>query len=48
MLAHRIVGRAFLPEGPRFATLDAYDDDGAGPLALSFTTALHIRKLVQW
>ncbi len=36
-LAHRIVGRAFLPEGPRFATLDVYADaDGAGPLAWAF------------
>ena len=35
-LAHRIVGRGFLPEGPRFATLDAYDDDGSGPLAWAF------------
>ena len=36
-LAHRIVGRQFLPEGPRFATLDVYDDaDGAGPLAWAF------------
>jgi len=36
-LAHRIVGRGFLPEGPRFATLDAYDDDdGGGPLAWAF------------
>jgi len=40
-LAHRIAGRAFLPEGPRFATLDAYidpgDPDGEGdPLAWAF------------
>ena len=36
-LAHRIVGRQFLPEGPRFAALDVYDDaDGAGPLAWAF------------
>ena len=35
-LAHRITGRDFLPEGPRFATLDAYDDDGSGPLAWAF------------
>jgi hypothetical protein len=45
-LAHRIVGRAFLPEGPRFASLDVYDalygdpdgDEGAGgdPLAWAF------------
>ncbi len=32
-LALRIVGRAFLPEGPRFASLDAGDDD---PLAWAF------------
>ena len=25
-LAHRIAGRAFLPEGPRFHSLDAYED----------------------
>ncbi len=37
-LAHRIVGRSFLPEGARFATLDVYDDDGegSGPLAWAF------------
>jgi hypothetical protein len=45
-LAHRIAGRGFLPEGPRFAVLDAYappdaDDDGDGgdhgdPLAWAF------------
>ena len=29
-LSHRIAGRGFLPEGPRFASLDAYDDDGSG------------------
>jgi hypothetical protein len=30
-LAHRINGRAFLPEGPRFHSLDAYDNpDGPG------------------
>ncbi len=27
-LSHRIAGRGFLPEGPRFATLDAYGDEG--------------------
>jgi radical SAM superfamily enzyme YgiQ (UPF0313 family) len=32
-LALRIVGRAFLPEGPRFASLDGPDDD---PLAWAF------------
>ena len=36
-LSHRIAGRGFLPEGPRFAALDAYDDDGSGdPLAWAF------------
>jgi radical SAM superfamily enzyme YgiQ (UPF0313 family) len=36
-LAHRIAGRNFLPEGPRFAALDAYvDDDGGDPLAWAF------------
>jgi radical SAM superfamily enzyme YgiQ (UPF0313 family) len=36
-LAHRIGGRAFLPEGPRFASLDAYvDDEGGDPMAWAF------------
>ena len=40
-LAHRIAARGLLPEGPRFATLDAYVDvdqrDGGGdPLAWAF------------
>jgi Radical SAM superfamily len=36
-LSHRISGRGFLPEGPRFASLDAYEDDGSGdPLAWAF------------
>jgi radical SAM superfamily enzyme YgiQ (UPF0313 family) len=40
-LAHRICGRAFLPEGPRFRSLDVYvdpdDEDGGGdPLAWAF------------
>ena len=36
-LSHRIAGRGFLPEGPRFASLDAYADDGSGdPLAWAF------------
>ena len=37
-LAHRIVTRRFLPEGPRFAALDVYvDTDGSGdPLAWAF------------
>ncbi len=37
-LAHRITSRAFLPEGPRFAPLDAYEAsaDGGDPLAWAF------------
>jgi len=36
-LMHRIAGRAFLPEGPRFASLDAYvADDGEDPMAWAF------------
>jgi hypothetical protein len=36
-LAHRIAGRAWLPEGPRFAALDVYEDDGSGdPLGWAF------------
>jgi len=36
-IGHRISGRHFLPEGPRFAPLDAYiDDDGGDPLAWAF------------
>ncbi|NBT93394.1 MAG: radical SAM protein, partial [Betaproteobacteria bacterium] len=36
-LSHRIAGRGFLPEGPRFAALDAYgDDDAPDPLAWAF------------
>jgi hypothetical protein len=36
-LAHRIAGRGFLPEGPRFDALDAYEDpDGGDPLAWAF------------
>jgi radical SAM superfamily enzyme YgiQ (UPF0313 family) len=39
-LAHRIASRAFLPEGERFATLEAYVDpdepDGGDPLAWAF------------
>lgn len=36
-LAHRIAGRGFLPEGPRFAALDAYvAEDGTDPLAWAF------------
>ncbi len=36
-LSHRIASRGFLPEGPRFSVLDAYEDDDAGdPLAWAF------------
>lgn len=36
-LAHRINTRQFLPEGPRFSSLDVYvDDDGGDPLAWAF------------
>jgi hypothetical protein len=36
-LAHRIASRGFLPEGPRFASLDAYADDETGdPLGWAF------------
>ncbi len=36
-IAHRISSRSFLPEGPRFASLDIYvDDDGGDPLAWAF------------
>ena len=36
-LAQRICGRAFLPEGPRFASLDNYvDPEGGDPLAWAF------------
>jgi radical SAM superfamily enzyme YgiQ (UPF0313 family) len=36
-LNHRIAGRGYLPEGPRFAALDVYEDDGSGdPLAWAF------------
>ena len=36
-LSHRINSRDFLPEGPRFFSLDAYDDeDSADPLAWAF------------
>lgn len=44
-LAHRIVGRNFLPEGPRFALLDVYvDDEGGDPLGWAFgALGLHDR-----
>ncbi len=35
-LCHRIAGRGFLPEGPRFAALDVYEDDSGDPLAWAF------------
>ena len=36
-LSHRIAGRGFLPEGPRFASLDVFDDgEGGDPLAWAF------------
>ncbi|TJZ77677.1 radical SAM protein [Chitiniphilus eburneus] len=39
-LGHRICGRNFLPEGPRFASLEVYvdpdDPDGGDPLAWAF------------
>ena len=36
-IGHRICGRNFLPEGPRFASLDEYiDDDGGDPLSWAF------------
>ncbi|HQX52972.1 MAG TPA: radical SAM protein [Planctomycetaceae bacterium] len=38
-LAHRIVSRTFLPEGPRFDALDVYEsdeDEGGDPLAWAF------------
>ncbi|MEY4695507.1 MAG: hypothetical protein RLZZ95_1956, partial [Pseudomonadota bacterium] len=36
-LSHRIASRGFLPEGPRFAALDAYDDEGTGdPIGWAF------------
>ena len=36
-LCHRISGRGFLPEGPRFAALDVYGDaEAADPLAWAF------------
>ena len=38
-LSHRIAGRGFLPEGPRFAALDVYGDgDAPDPLAWAFGT----------
>jgi len=38
-LAHRIATRSYLPEGPRFASLEVFvDDDGGDPLAWAFGT----------
>lgn len=44
-LAHRIAGRHYLPEGPRFASLDVYiDEDGRDPLGWAFgALGLHDR-----
>ncbi|MBN9367711.1 MAG: radical SAM protein [Comamonadaceae bacterium] len=44
-LAHRIAGRQYLPEGPRFASLDVYvDDEGGDPLGWAFgALGLHDR-----
>jgi radical SAM superfamily enzyme YgiQ (UPF0313 family) len=44
-VGHRICGRAFLPEGPRFASLDIYtSEDGEDPLAWAFgALGLHDR-----
>ncbi len=44
-LAHRIAGRNYLPEGPRFASLDVYvDDEGGDPLSWAFgALGLHDR-----
>jgi len=36
-MAHRIAARGLVPEGPRFASLDVYEDDGSGdPLGWAF------------
>ncbi|MFO0510820.1 MAG: radical SAM protein, partial [Gammaproteobacteria bacterium] len=35
-LSHRIVGRRWLPEGPRFAALEAYAPQGDDPLGWAF------------
>lgn len=35
-LAHRICSRTFLPEGPRFSSLDAYESDEGDPLGWAF------------
>jgi len=35
-LSHRINSRSFLPEGPRFDSLEVYDDEGGDALAWAF------------
>ena len=41
-LAHRIASRGLLPEGPRFAALEAYDDEDSGdPLGWAFGAMGH-------
>jgi radical SAM superfamily enzyme YgiQ (UPF0313 family) len=36
-MAHRIAARGLVPEGPRFASLDVFEDDGSGdPLGWAF------------
>ena len=35
-LSHRIASRGFLPEGPRYSALDAYDDESGDPLGWAF------------
>ena len=35
-LCHRIAGRGFLPEGPRFDSLDVFEDDSGDSLAWAF------------
>ena len=44
-LAHRIAGRHYLPEGPRFSSLDVYiDEEGGDPLGWAFgALGLHDR-----
>jgi radical SAM superfamily enzyme YgiQ (UPF0313 family) len=35
-LAHRIAARGYLPEGPRFQAVEAYDDENEDPLGWAF------------
>ena len=35
-LAHRIAARGYLPEGPRFQAVEAYDDESGDPLGWAF------------